>query len=373
MEAIQSGGLEMLENKIVGHIALLIALGCLVSQTWAKPIRGSKTEASPIGERAKKTSPTPIPASPQKASPRQERQPHPKKQTASIDIDSLALYSGKSLLFRGKNVVDAPIAAAGYLSMGNGSKARSLYSGGKVYLGIDSKVRGDIWANGNVNIRDNSYVDGNVISRGNYWKHKTATVTGNVQRGKNAELLVLPSMETAPSGERLGETIWGGRGTATNLASGSYDTAGFDRNATLNLSAGTYTMKSFWMDKEGSVNVDTSLGDVILNVHSGFSVGRDVTFNTLGDGDLFVNVFDKDVWLDNNAKMDATVRVFKGKFGAGKDVVLTGTFHASDNISLGQGSQVTYASSGSTVPEPTTIALLACGGMMCILRKYRRT
>ena len=342
----------MFKSKTVGHITLLIALGCLVSQAWAKPVHEKKHKAHPIGEPASKGSPTP----------------------ASIGIDTLALYSGKSLSLGKSASITGSVAGVNSVSLSTSAGAGDIYSGGTVYLGNSSNATANIWANGKVSLDGKSRVEGNVTTQGKYWKDKKATVAGQVTLGGDAELLVLPSMDTAPGSGTLGATsIWEGHNSTTDLASGSYNTVGFGHNATLNLSAGTYTMKSFWMDKEGSVNVDTSLGDVILNVHRGFSVGRDVTFNTLGDGDLFVNVFDKDVWLDNNAKMDATVRVFKGKFATGKDVALTGTFHASDNISLGQGSQVTYGGAGgSAVPEPATIALLACGGAMCILRKYRR-
>jgi len=367
----------MLKNKTIGHIALLIALGCLVSQAWAKPIRVSKTEASPIGKQAKKTSPTPIPASPQDtpAPPRQERQPHPvpPQQTASIGISSLTLYSGGSLNMGGLANVTGSVAGVNSVSLAMAAGAGDIYSETCIYLGVNSHARGNVWANDKVSLEGISRVDGNVTTQGKYLKAASATVTGQTVLGRDATLLVLPSMDTASDSGKLGrKSIWEGRNTTTDLASGSYKTVGFDRNATLNLSAGTYTMKSFSMERDGLVNVDTSSGDVILNVHSGFAAGDNVVFNTLGDGDLFVNVFDKNVKLDNNVTMDATVRVFKGKFAAGTDANLTGTFHASSDITLGQGSQVTYGSAGGAVPEPATIALLSCGGAMCILRKYRR-
>jgi predicted acyltransferase (DUF342 family) len=328
----------MSKNKTLGQIVLLLALGCLASHAWAGPIGITKPEASPIG------------------------------------VDSLALYSGKSMSFGRDVSIAGPVAAARSISLGGGDSTGNLYSGGSVYLGNSSNVKGDIWGNGNISINSKSVVAGDITTQGKYWKNKSAKVTGEVILGKDARLLVLPSMDVAPDKGSLGSTkIWKGRNTTTNLDAGNYNTVGFDRSATLNLSAGTYTMKSFSMGRDGAVNIDTSMGDVILNVHSGFSVGRDVTFNTQGNGELFLNVFGKNVWLDNNTKMDATVRVYGGKFSTGNDVELTGSFHASNNIYLGQGSQVSYAPAGSSaVPEPATVALLAIGGMICAFRRHRR-
>ncbi len=284
-----------------------------------------------------------------------------------IDINSLALYSGKSLEFGDKVFLDGPAGAVDFVSLGTGTQAGNIFSEGNIYLSSGSQA-GNLWANRNVDINNGATVNGDVSVVGDYWKHRNAAVTGTVYHGDDATIIDLPQMGPEPSGGVLGSTsIWKGKNTTTTLDPGSYNNLGFDKDNILNLSSGIYTFNNFWMDKGGAVNVDTSLGDVVLNIYDGLSTGKEVAFNTIGDGKLFINVFDKDVYLGDDNTMDGIFRVYNGGFSTGSGADLTGSVQARDRIWIGNDSTVTYA-----ISDPQTIILLMTGGGMYLIWHRRK-
>ena len=234
-----------------------------------------------------------------------------------------------------------------------------------------AQVVGDITSNHNVYIAGDSAVHGGVSP--GLGKHlivgDNVTITGTVVSGHSPfDVFDAPGVPKKPHKDSCGKlNVSQGNNATTTLAPGAYkDVNMWGAETTLNLEAGTYTMHEFWIASGGTVNVDTTDGDVILNAHKDFDTGSDVTFNVTGPGSLEINLFDNDVWLGHDTTIEADIRVWDGKFGAGDNFSLVGTVWADKDIDLGSGSTV---ASSSAVPEPSSLLLLTCGAALAVRRK----
>ncbi len=347
--------------------------------------------------------------------------------TVSGDIYSYALYSGGNVWLGSNSSVDAGIVAGGQISTGKNVNLCDLYSENLVWLDQNSRVTGRVLANrsadagsgltfsgsswtgksvslgskanvsgdlitgsGNLDLGAKAQVTGNVLSNANIWIANNGTIYGDASPGLKGSLSTgkrvtitgstdpayhdydtysLPSMGPGPVMPDYGtETISYGNKAVVDLAADTYkDIDMWGSDTTLNLSGGTYTLRDFWVQAGGTVNVDTSEGDVIFNVHNNFGAGKDVTFNLLGDGEFTMNV-ENEVSLGQGVALDAQVRVWEGDFYADKGLDFEGTIWSRGGISLGNGSSVTY----SGVPEPATLALLGLGGFGLFWRTMRK-
>ena len=205
------------------------------------------------------------------------------------------------------------------------------------------------------------------------------TITGSTAQGTTlADTFELADLPDAPQTSPYGSgNVSGGRNSVTDLDPGAYKNVSlWGANSTLSLSAGTYVMRDFWIANGGTVNIDTTAGDVVLNVHHDFSTGKEVTFSKLGEGDLVINLLDNDMYFGKDVTIDADIRVWDGSFGAGNNLDFAGTIWATENVSIANGSSIesTFDLSGgygAGVPEPCTICLIACGGVLVALRRRR--
>ncbi|MHC4983426.1 MAG: hypothetical protein ACYTF6_09705 [Planctomycetota bacterium] len=293
---------------------------------------------------------------------------------------------GRELTVRGRLLAGGSANAGSHLDFEGPS-----WTGRSVRLGSDAWVVGDvIGASEQITIDRNAQITGNVLGNSDVQIDRDSSIYGDVRPGVgyslstasnvtitgstapgtvSADSVSVPSLPAAPDAGSYGsQDIEEGSGV-TSLAPGAYGAVDLGRGATLNLSAGTYTLKSFWTDREATVNLDVTAGDVIINVHQGFSTGETVSFNTTGEGRLILNVFGGEgVSLGLSNTMAADIRVWDGNFTAGDSLELAGSVWAS-NITVGAGSNVSY---GGLVPEPAAAALIAVGGLLVIQSKRRR-
>jgi len=348
--------------------------------------------------------------------------------TITVGLDDLAMRAGDAIWIGHSSVIGADIAAGGGISVDRDSSLAGLYANKNVWVGRDVTVAGRVLANttanadrglnltgdwtgssvwfgreadatgnviartGQISIDRDGRIAGNVLGNHNIYLAQNTAVAGDVSPGVGRSLLrgsgvtiagstapapaagdtfALPDVGPAPDRGVLGSSsIWKGNNTTTALEAGAYRDLGFGRHVALGLSAGTYTMKNFWMDREGRVTVDTTAGDVILNVHKNFSTGHSVVFDKVGDGDFVINVFGSEMWLEHDAVLNAQVRVWNGDFGAGHDSMLTGSIWAGDDISIDHGANVSLGA--RAVPEPGSLALIALGGVLMRQRRKWR-
>ena len=345
------------------------------------------------------------------------------------ETDQLVLWAGSDISLGSDVTLDAAAAAAQDFLADPGALLESIYAGGDIDLGLNATARGRVLANGVgfaakgldlvgdwtsqsvtvgmnavivgditaatgvITIDRNADVIGNLLGNsdisidknstvigdarpgltGTLTLGKKTTVTGSTEPGAvTADTFLPPTMGDRPDAGEVGSPeIRPGDGATTILDPGAYSDVVLGTSATLGLSAGTYTVQSFSMADGGTVNVDTSAGNVVLNVQGSFAAGSSVQFATTGVGSLLINVFDHDAGLGNNVVIDAAVRVWGGSFATGTGSALTGSYHATGDVSLGSGSS---AQPGSvTVPEPAALPVVVLGAILALHRRKKRT
>jgi hypothetical protein len=263
----------------------------------------------------------------------------------------------------------------------------------------DASITGDLHAVGQLDFNKDAYVTGNLYGNHDIWLAKDGFFDGDVSAGLGHSLttqsgvtitgstikadhtISIPGMSANPGGSHGSQNLWYGNGSTESIDAGSYRDLSVSRESTITLAGGTYDFRSVWVDKESEIRLDTSGGDIVINVHHGLSTGEEVTFNRLsGNGQVTINVLGQNMWLGKENQLEAHVTVYDGDFGADQGAELTGTFHASRNLWLDKDANVMYSPAngfgggGQPVPEPATLALLALGGgtFLAARRRVRR-
>ncbi|MHB0945746.1 MAG: hypothetical protein ACYC3B_01065 [Sedimentisphaerales bacterium] len=269
---------------------------------------------------------------------------------STIDIGSVGLWAGGTIGLGSEVSVNGIAASGGDFSASKNARLTSIYTEKSVWIDKGSVVSGDIIANGKIQATG-------------------VKIGGSVSAFSDFTLPRLDILEKTAFGT---EDIYGKSRSTTTLLAGDYKSLSFSRDTTLNLSSGEYNIQSFWMDRESTVNVDTSAGNVVLNIAGSFSTSRNVSFANTGSGSLQINIFGQDFWLGSGSSLSAVLKVFGGNIGTDGSVNLAGQMYATGNIWLGNDSQFTYAPAIATaIPEPSTLAFLAAAGFYCFTAKGR--
>jgi len=319
--------------------------------------------------------------------------PLAKADPVSVDPNMLALRAGHNVHLEAGVTVRGAIAAGNDVKAGQFANLRSIYVDDDIDLDRYATVRGTVLANDkakadqglnligswtakSVYFARDAHVVGNVTAgTGSLHVDRGATITGTSGRvGSAIDTFIMPSMGPEPDPGRYGSTnVREGNNASTALAAGSYRDVKFGRESTVSLSAGTYTMKEFSIERDSTINIDTREGDVVLNVKGGgLKAGRDTVFNKIGDGKLVINVFDGDMKLERNSRIEAVVSVWGGNFKADRETMMTGSVAVTGDIHFGTDSEFNFAGmgmSGGEVPEPTALAILAMGGVFAVMRR----
>jgi len=263
-------------------------------------------------------------------------------QANTITIDELALWAGGSIGVGSGVTVSGPMASALGVNANSNSSLSSIYTQGNVWLGKGVIVNGDVVANGSIQTSKNTVITGSSNSFSNF---------------------VLPQLDTLQQTVVGTTPIYTAPNATKTLLPGEYSSLSLSNDTQLNLSSGIYSVSSFWMGSGGTVNVDTSAGDVILNVVGSFTAGSSVKFITSGSGNLFVNVFNSDAWLDSRVDFTGVLSVFGGGLGTGTSVNLTGSVYTTGSMYLGNDTAVTYTHS-TQIPEPASLAMFLTIGFI---------
>ncbi len=312
--------------------------------------------------------------------------------SADHEVNLGGIYSGGSIWVARDSVVGGRVLANSSAEADRGLNFRgSSWTGNNVWLGREANVTGNVLARSrDISIDRNAQITGSIRGNGNIWIDRDSHISGNVSPGvartlttggnvtidgsrspaaENVNTLELTGIGYTPNHDNYGsQSIWKSRGSTTNLDPGAYGSISLAKQNTLNLSAGTYTLRSFWMDREGQINIDTTGGDVTMNVFSSFTTGKDVKFNKSGQGDLAVNLLDGNIWFGKDNEIIGKFNAWDGSFGADSGLHMQGSIAAARNISLGANSSLTYYGD-SEIPEPASMTIMILGGIGVLLRR----
>ncbi|MHC4985839.1 MAG: PEP-CTERM sorting domain-containing protein [Planctomycetota bacterium] len=322
------------------------------------------------------------------------------KITLDDDVQSGAVYTEDELVIgRRVTVVDRALAVLDIDIDRDFTFTGSAITGDEVTLDRNASVTGNIEGrDDSVSVGRNSTVIGDVLSNDKIVLNNNAMIQGAASPGIGysvqfkpgavvtgstdpaAHILPtfdLPDMPSAPSVPDHGDSnVYASSESTVDLDPGRYKALSLERDCELYLTSGEYTFKSFWMDKRGIVNVDTSAGDVIINVHETFDTGQYVQFNPTGDGKVIINVYGTGgISLDKYNVMRATVHVWDGDFSAAEQADFRGTILARGKIWIAEESTLVYAPGTGgyfMMPEPATMVLLVSGAGFVLTRRRRR-
>ncbi|MCD4831568.1 MAG: hypothetical protein K8R02_07170 [Anaerohalosphaeraceae bacterium] len=262
-----------------------------------------------------------------------------------INVSNTGLWAGGSLDVGRRVTMNGSVASSGTIGFGSSvSLTGDMYGGGDIWLGKGSYINGNVTPNVGANLSVGSNV----------------TITGSTDQAElNFDSFSVPWQSQMQNINVGTQNISGYKNSVTNLLAGEYHNFDFDKNTTLNLSAGDYSMNNFWMNKNSVVNLDTSSGDITFNVLGGFSTANNVRFLASGQGNVYVNIYENDVWLGDDSEMRAVLNVYGGDFGVGKNAELAGSFYTTNNLWLGNNSNYDYIA--EAIPEPATLAFMIAG------------
>lgn len=246
---------------------------------------------------------------------------------------------------------------------------------GKLEIDRDAGITGNLWGSKGIDIDKDSTVQGNATPGAGYGVSvgHNVTITGSTDPGLvEGDTFDLPDLPVTPSRDAYGsQNIKGNKEITTQLDAGAYRDVEYDDRTTLTLSAGVYDLKSFDIDKDSTVYVDTSGGDVVINAGT-FEADEGVTFEITGQGDFIINTYDTNgVWLGDDCILEAQVNAYGGKFQAGQDVDFTGFITAGEDIKFDKRAKVQMSRTRQHAPEPGTLILLTIGAAFVTQRKRR--
>lgn len=327
---------------------------------------------------------------------------------AKMDVDikervrTDAVYSELNISFGDDAVIRGRVLANDVATAGTRLDfVGSDFTGNTVNINTDATIHGDVQARSDtMDIKSGATVYGSLLGNRDVQVGDNSTIYGDASAGIGYDLVfganvtvtgstdpldkaiaafTLPLMPAEPPTPKAGKNnVRASAESTVNLAPGSYKDLSIEQDCVLNLSSGTYVFKSFWMATRGIVNVDTSGGDVVINVTSGFDTGQYVQFNPSGEGKVIINVYGNGgVWLGLGNVMKANMFVWSGIFGADKNLQFMGTILVKNNISIDEGAALYYSQGAGgyqqqAVPEPISLAMLAAGAAMMLLRRRRR-
>ncbi len=237
------------------------------------------------------------------------------------------------------------IWAQGNLSLGNNVIANSVYSTARLSIGRNSTIKGFAKGEAATSIHQSS---------------RPASEFAFQPAMSEPQPVFLPSLQESRGIRSRSYS----RRTENILDPGVFGRVRIAGRAEAFLSAGYYTFNRFYMGRGSVLTVDTTEGDVVMEIARIFGASSRVTINVIGDNELYIIsggniIIGRYGSIEANLIADRTIRVssdtqIKGVAYSGGDTVI--------------GNRVSVQS--TAVPEPTTLLLLLCA-LPFFLKKFR--
>jgi hypothetical protein len=276
-------------------------------------------------------------------------------------------------------------------------------SGSDMRLGRLGQINGDLFAHGKLNLGNDSGIIGNIISGknlviGSRSQTKSASGAQNVNVNKHAvvhgtlaygaaarihplahirdfvstdldtwNLLPVPSQLPNFPAQAVQDGFTLHRDRELTLSPSAYGNVRIAGNGILHLSAGEYNFKNIVLGPNAQIVADTTEGSVTVNVSENLKSSKGASLFSADETLMTFNV-GRNLTLGNSNKIFAMLNSAKN-MKIGNASIVTGSFVAGNNLRLGKGLEVNSVKT-TTIPEPTTLALLG-GGLLSILVRKR--
>lgn len=196
----------------------------------------------------------------------------------SIDVDPNSANNSGSLSFAIECVACMHALQSVALADRTTTTVGQLLGGRAFQLGSDNAtatVTADVAVNGNAFLRSSSRINGNLTMSGTLSNQGPYTVTGTIRPRTPVTIPPIVRM-TVPVGTT---DIRANAGTTVTWSPGTYRdgliqqiTAGQPAGIA-NLSAGVYNLSSLTLEPDARMNLNTTGGDIFINVEGAFNVG----------------------------------------------------------------------------------------------------
>jgi cytoskeletal protein CcmA (bactofilin family) len=229
------------------------------------------------------------------------------------------------------------LAASGNADLGASVEVTgSVEAGGRVDLATQAKVGANVVSGGNVSLGTRAAVTGSVTAAGKVQIHNTATVGGTVKQ--NAVVPPIPAFFLPRLGLRApGELVEVPQDAELSLLPGVYGDLSMKQNAKLRLSAGTYRFDTLDAGQRATVELDVTLGSIVINVVDTLAMDERTQMNAIAPA-------------GTNAAGRVLFQVQGKRVTLGQNGIFFGTFMAPNaDIELRQDSKFQGALFGASI------------------------
>lgn len=283
------------------------------------------------------------------------------------DGDDAIVITGGGAYTGGQNsVYVGDIIFGGSVSLAQNSKVTgSVHTGGAVTMGNGAQVSGDVVAGGSVSLGNNNAVGGSVQSGGRVVTGSNASVAGTVSATGTVALGSNPNVggvvQGAPAPTPLAPpvidlpdaNVFSAGGANQSVAASNtlglladvYGALNVGNNGKVQLSSGEYFFDSMVFGNGGILELDLSLGGIVVNIVGDFLAGNNFEIALIG-GDASDVLFEVhgDATFGQGAEWAGTLFAPDGTITFGNNSVIQGALYG-DIIKIGNNSNLGYAKS----------------------------
>jgi hypothetical protein len=202
-------------------------------------------------------------------------------------------------------------------------------------IGNDARVTGDVFVTGNGTLGDRSFITGNAALEGHLRQGSLSAVTGTLRQDTILNPLFVARHAVTPGTKLI--TVPNDR--TSTIFPGAYGAVEVQDRATGLLSAGTYSLASLQL-RQGKLIVDTSRGNVTINVSGSIQIADRARISVTGGGVLaFYSNDTGTLRIGTDTQITGTFTVPSGQVLVSSRTVMNGCI-AADSVTIEPDAQV---------------------------------